>query len=1188
MPTQEPDSNFVYSRVTSELTSAELESARYNIHARSPFGARVIQAIEDIPNLQVRIFVDDRDVTGVAPPFIQDGITVIELNINPNEVINGRYQDENGNWQEYSLEHVLAHELIHVYDYVTDGDADLSEQETTEFTNPILQDLGDVERPNYNPTDLLESGDPGYDPNPNPGPKFSTFPLPPAIARFAKLWENFLASEASTIDPISPLILDMDGDGVDLVALEDSNVHFDLEDRDFANRTGWTVAGDDDAFLVVDANNNGLIDDITELFGNATTDGFTELSAYDSNSDDLINASDDDFDDLLVWNDADGDGVADDGELLTLTQAGITEIDMDATSVDYDIEGHNVSHESTFTIDGNTRDVLDVWFEHNTMDTVYQGTEIDDLASVTNAELPILKGGGTLHDTLTAITDDSTLKTPFEAMIDDHGTLAGFTDFVFELEDFMYEWAGVDGVAANSRGEHVNGQKLAFLEVLVGQDYDSPNGGNDPTSSNAGDFLDGMFDQALADYAIRLMAQTDPDLKEVLNYDFHNDVVTINTDSTTDLDNNAPSGTHDAALYWLFLSHATGTPEVMAHVGDKILANASEYTQAEEDFFSSYIGTTSGDTVSALKFRSGTLHGGDDIDTLNDYWGESTLHGGAGDDFLYGRAGNDILVGGAGDDTLKGGADDDTYIFNSGDGDDRIDDSTGFNRIYFGDGISVSDVSYDRTGTYDYEITIGTGGDRILLDDYYFGLDYTISEVVFEDGTVHDLEFLLATANTQTGTSGNNTLNGSNNVDDVLHGLGGNDTLRGYSGNDFIYGGAGTDTIWGGDGDDYIEAGQGNDSFVWGQNGDDTYVFNSGDGPDTVTDSGGNDKIVLGEGIEVSDVSYSKQSSNLDITIGTGGDKIKVTSVFSSSWATRSIEEIHFADGTIHDLDFIHQQVYTYQGTSGNDTKNGTFTYGDSMYGYDGDDTLKGFSGNDLIDGGNGDDTLMGYQGNDEMYGSAGTDDLDGADDNDELHGGDGNDTLTGGNGVDYLYGDADDDDLDGDAGVDHLFGGDDVDDLDGGAGQDRLHGDAGNDTLDGGADSDYQYGGAGDDTLTYEDIDFWIDGGSGIDTLLVDGIETLSRFKQDSIEIVDMTDSAADDGATLSIIDILGGYADDATLQYRGDSGDDVDVLGDTFTRGTNETHDSLTFAHYTGDSTGAEFLVQVGLDFNGSEVTV
>jgi len=109
--------------------------------------------------------------------------------------------------------------------------------------------------------------------------------------------------------PVSPLVLDLDGDGVELTTLEASQTLFDLDADGFAQRTGWVKP--DDGLLVIDRNGNGRIDDITELFGNGDTDGFTELRALDSNNDGVINAQDTEIANLRVWQDRDQDGVSD-------------------------------------------------------------------------------------------------------------------------------------------------------------------------------------------------------------------------------------------------------------------------------------------------------------------------------------------------------------------------------------------------------------------------------------------------------------------------------------------------------------------------------------------------------------------------------------------------------------------------------------------------------------------------------------------------------------------------------------------------------------------------------------------------------------------------------------------------------------------------------------------------------------
>jgi VCBS repeat-containing protein len=87
--------------------------------------------------------------------------------------------------------------------------------------------------------------------------------------------------------------------------------------------------------------------------------------------------------------------------------------------------------------------------------------------------------------------------------------------------------------------------------------------------------------------------------------------------------------------------------------------------------------------------------------------------------------------------------------------------------------------------------------------------------------------------------------------------------------------------------------------------------------------------------------------------------------------------------------------------------------------------------------GGNGNDTLTGVAGADLLLGQNGDDTLNGQDGNDLLCGGSGNDTLSGGGGDDILSGGAGDDIMSGAAGNDVLTGGPGADRFSGGAGND-------------------------------------------------------------------------------------------------------------------------------------------------------
>ena len=168
----------------------------------------------------------------------------------------------------------------------------------------------------------------------------------------------------------SPLVVDLDGDGVETTTTEDGT-HFDHDNNGFAEKTSWV--GKDDGLLVRDINGNGQIDNGTELFGNNSVlsngekakNGFEALKDLDSNQDYVFDQNDAAWNEVKVWKDSNQNGIVDEGELLTMEQAGITGFDLNYQSQSRDDANGN-AHLQTSTItkaDGTTADITDVWFK---------------------------------------------------------------------------------------------------------------------------------------------------------------------------------------------------------------------------------------------------------------------------------------------------------------------------------------------------------------------------------------------------------------------------------------------------------------------------------------------------------------------------------------------------------------------------------------------------------------------------------------------------------------------------------------------------------------------------------------------------------------------------------------------------------------------------------------------------------
>ncbi|MBS4099091.1 MAG: hypothetical protein KGZ83_19955 [Sulfuricella sp.] len=765
--------------------------------------------------------------------------------------------------------------------------------------------------------------------------------------------ESFCIAE-HTPPPISPIILDLNGNGIETVGIK-GGAYFDYNNDGFAEQTGWV--GADDGLLVWDRNNNGRIDSGRELFGNQTqlksgalaANGFQALAEFDDNRDGKINASDAIWASLQVWKDSDGDGYTSPGELLSLTDAGVQAINTGyiASSLT-DAQGNQHLQIGSFIrSDGTTAAATDVWFKTDNAYTI--ANDWLDVSPDISA-LPDLQGYGIIYDLHQAMMRDTS------------GTLKGLVQsFVGEtnvaarnalLEQILFKWAGSDSIATGSRGGNFDARKLVVLEKFLGEGYVGVSGAN--PIAGAVPFLTQAYNSLFEMLYGQLMAQTH--LNSMAN------LVTFYWD-TTSQSQKADLSALKADLESRF------DPQNQTAVGIPLneFARAVKGMQAQSivdlealranpalrwwiDMDGSMIeGTSAGDTLTGTA-KADYLSGGDGNDTINTGTGADMVYAGAGDDTitnaggedkLYGEDGNDIINaaadkayvdGGIGNDTVNAHAAYDNTLY-GGNGDDKLILAGGSSWLasyathattFAGGKGNDQMTAWSEADTYLYDR--GDGQDTIT--DYSGSYTNIVDSVVFGTGiSQNDLsakrvgDNLVLTINDPTNPAATDQMTFLNwfyaavgsqcriekfkfadgselAMSDIT-----NLTMIGTEGADLITGLAsegvsirglgGNDTVSTGPGNDTVYAGAGNDTIT-DSSGNDT--IEGGDGDDVITDQGiGTNTLRGGDGNDT--ITFSSTASNT-IEGGTGDDLIKVSNNNNVSY---NLYANTFAGGTGND-----------------------------------------------------------------------------------------------------------------------------------------------------------------------------------------------------------------------------------------------------------------------------------------------
>ncbi|MCX7710590.1 MAG: hypothetical protein N2484_12185 [Clostridia bacterium] len=138
--------------------------------------------------------------------------------------------------------------------------------------------------------------------------------------------ENHITAQNTAF--IDPLVINYEGDSTELTG-EEFSFDIDLD----GGTENIAFVGKGSGFLAIDLNNDGVVNDGSELFGPKSGNGFGDLAVYDSDKNNWIDENDPVFEKLRIWTkDSEGKDI-----LFALGVKGIGALYLGNVSTEYAI-----------------------------------------------------------------------------------------------------------------------------------------------------------------------------------------------------------------------------------------------------------------------------------------------------------------------------------------------------------------------------------------------------------------------------------------------------------------------------------------------------------------------------------------------------------------------------------------------------------------------------------------------------------------------------------------------------------------------------------------------------------------------------------------------------------------------------------------------------------------------------------
>lgn len=894
--------------------------------------------------------------------------------------------------------------------------------------------------------------------------ELTTFPVEDQMNIIKAQHTSFSEAE-KTVPQRDPLIIDLGEIGTVFTDVE-NGVYFDLDNNGFAEKTAWI--GTEDGFLALDINNNGIIDNGSELFGDkfvmpdgkVSETGFEALSSLDETEDGIIDENDAVYENLRIWIDSDHNGITNKNEILSLADCGIISISLD---FEYDgainAETGTMVAESSYVTFNSANSMLDASFLYEIRNAatgeLLEKTRYFTISAAENGCYQIISADTNQelipNEQIEFVSEGNSIYTiyvkssGFDEVLGGEGTKWILTPkkkisefwFVVDSSETTHDGEVTVGNVPNLEQALADDQSGELLNLYIEFNYAESTaekryylkqmlynitGATDIAPDSRGGNIDARDLHVIETFMGREFEGVDgsnpnPRAAEILRSIYSN----IENNYYTLV--NLQSGFGQ----YMFLF-----PEVEDENGVK-----NVFTDSYNNYIENKINNN--ENVDILLYDLGNylksfdrINGTNEFEKYCNYYSQLSDHcseivslvnntytfiGTNESDEIKTGSGNNNIFSQSGEDVYQGNDGNDWYFFDIYHSDDIIYDKSGNNTIEFSSNILEDSYSISVDAVKGFVLTNEYTGATISIPDFMTNPQnyrFVFNGLLEGDNPLANRNIVYGTNDDDYLEPGDgfNIFYGGEGKDtlaggkdmDFMYGGDGNDTLLGRNGVNVIFGEDGSDTIYDGNDGSYLSGGEGDD-FIYGGGGAD--VIDGGTGNDYLQGDHGGDTYIYRKGYDTDTINASSDDNTILIY------GYKANQMINTRNAHNDLI-IHFGSADSTDC-LIIDHFFDY-----NSNRDISFVFDDGtvlgqyditakyepIVGTDDNDWLSIQNGdNGIIHAGAGNDGINGGSGNDELYGEAGDDTLYGNDGNDVLDGGAGIDTLCGGNGEDtYVF----------------------------------------------------------------------------------------------------------------------------------------------------------------------------------------